>query len=417
MEDVKGCKVDEEIININESFKCNEEYAIIKEDEFESTKLEMTGVREENMRLKTLLQRIEKDYKDLQMQFMDIFQQESKKNNGSPISNTNGDDQEQELVSLRLGTSPKETKKENIHNLTKIARENDVFELGLGHNPKRLKTDDGALGKNSGPDNNYVLTGKKEENQKWGQNKGLKTERSGDEELCQTSVKRARVCVRARCDTPTMNDGCQWRKYGQKIAKGNPCPRAYYRCTVSPSCPVRKQVQRCMEDMSILITTYEGTHNHPLPISATAMASTTSAAASMLLSGSTTSQPSPTALNLYGGPPTFHHSDKQHCFLPNSPSPTPFSTITLDLTTNPSTTTHGGQEQQYQSYLEKFNQASSKQALTETLTKVITSDPSFRSVIAAVVSTMAANEGAGKVKNEMINGKVLLSALENQEKK
>ncbi|CDP05622.1 unnamed protein product [Coffea canephora] len=62
-----------------------------------------------------------------------------------------------------------------------------------------------------------------------------------------------------------LDDGYRWRKYGQKAVKNSPFPRSYYRCT-SPSCGVKKRVERSSGDPTTVVTTYEGTHMHPTPL-------------------------------------------------------------------------------------------------------------------------------------------------------
>lgn len=187
-----------------------------------------------------------------------------------------------------------------------------------------------------------------------------------------------------------------------------------------------------------MITTYEGTHNHSLPVSARAMASTTSAAASALLSGS--SSTSQSATTTFHGLNLSDNSKTRPFYLPNSTS-LPFPTITLDLTASTPTTTTTSDHfnvfssrfpstnlsfspsqtnilptvwsngnlnygavlpynkttvgHLYQPNLPKnlYQLQNSQQVLTETLTKAITSDPSFRAVIAAALS-MVGGESA-----------------------
>jgi WRKY transcription factor 33 len=78
-------------------------------------------------------------------------------------------------------------------------------------------------------------------------------------------VREPRLVVQTLSDIDILDDGFRWRKYGHKVVKGNPNPRSYYKCT-TPGCPVRKHVERASHDHRAVITTYEGKHNHDVPV-------------------------------------------------------------------------------------------------------------------------------------------------------
>ncbi|CAI0437411.1 unnamed protein product [Linum tenue] len=91
-------------------------------------------------------------------------------------------------------------------------------------------------------------------------------------------IREPRVVVQTLSEVDILDDGYRWRKYGQKVVRGNPNPRSYYKCT-NVGCPVRKHVERASHDPKAVITTYEGKHNHDVPAAKNSSSHDTAAAA------------------------------------------------------------------------------------------------------------------------------------------
>ncbi|KAL9231521.1 hypothetical protein vseg_006743 [Gypsophila vaccaria] len=79
------------------------------------------------------------------------------------------------------------------------------------------------------------------------------------------TFKEPKIVVHAAGDSGISSDGYRWRKYGQKMVKGNVHPRSYYRCS-SPGCPVRKHVERATDGSLAMVAMYEGEHDHEKPL-------------------------------------------------------------------------------------------------------------------------------------------------------
>ncbi|XVF87770.1 hypothetical protein PTKIN_Ptkin18bG0147400 [Pterospermum kingtungense] len=317
-------------------------------NEMAQIQMELKRMNAENQKLRDMLSHVSSNYTALQMHLMTLMQQQT--NRGAKTAQEHeiqvgkSEVKKQEVILPRqfmdLGPSgTAETDKmsnslseertlsgsppNNVEAASKdyISSKNENISQ-FDHQETSSFRDGKRIGREESP-----------ESDGWGPNKVQKLNNPAKpiDQSTEATMRKARVSVRARSEAPMITDGCQWRKYGQKMAKGNPCPRAYYRCTMAVGCPVRKQVQRCAEDRTILITTYEGNHNHPLPPAAIAMASTTAAAANMLLSGSMPSADGIMNPNLLA-----------RAILPCSSSmatisaSAPFPTVTLDLTNNSS---------------------------------------------------------------------------------
>ncbi|GAB2269544.1 WRKY transcription factor [Dionaea muscipula] len=176
------------------------------------------------------------------------------------------------------------------------------------------------------------------------------------------NAKITRVYVRTEAsDTGLIvKDGYQWRKYGQKVTRDNPSPRAYFKCSFAPGCPVKKKVQRSAEDHTVVVATYEGEHNHPPE------------------SNSSSSSSKPSVSTTMGA-----------CSILGS---TTTPTITLDLITKPKPKPKPKPEPDSANVSQRVNTPDFQKLMVEQMASSLTKDPNFTAALMSAISGRFLNQ-------------------------
>ncbi|KAL2500418.1 putative WRKY transcription factor 33 [Forsythia ovata] len=149
-------------------------------------------------------------------------------------------------------------------NMGVLNQSNSLLENALGESVTTQENSSASFGDDDFDQGSPMSNSRDEENEpeakRWkGENENETISASGSR-----TVREPRIVVQTTSDIDILDDGYRWRKYGQKVVKGNPNPRSYYKCTYN-GCQVRKHVERASHDMRAVITTYEGKHNHDVP--------------------------------------------------------------------------------------------------------------------------------------------------------
>ncbi|CAI9758865.1 unnamed protein product [Fraxinus pennsylvanica] len=149
-------------------------------------------------------------------------------------------------------------------NMGILTQSNSMLENAIGESITAPENSSASFGDDDFEQGSPMSKSRDEENEpkakRWkGENENESMSASGSR-----TVREPRIIVQTTSDIDILDDGYRWRKYEQKVVKGNPNPRSYYKCTYN-GCPVRKHIERASHDMRAVITAYEGKHNHDVP--------------------------------------------------------------------------------------------------------------------------------------------------------